>query len=447
MEDHFLADNLIEGPSTWPRTRASKMPAGIQISGQGHVVCYNRIRGFADAIDTFPSPRCAAIDIHNNDLSELTDDGIEMDYSERNTRCFHNRLTNVFQGISIQPVFGGPVYVFRNVMYNVAVEPFKLHNSPSGCLIFHNTVVKHGMPALLYTPETVRHCLSRNNLYVGTAGRYAMEYLARMIDCDYDYDGFAGGPFANFLRWNGVRYGTLDELRCRAPVLRHARLLDTASLFAAGTRPPKMLQRSIAPGSTSGSLLAQRPSTQDRRCPASKMLIAGPGPTWVPTNWASRSLITARGVRPPGPPRPPMSPHAIEWSPTPWQTRRKDPEFPLDASPRGHAMRPNRRRLPRPAGREELREKPLPRDPPLGRAGQAAVPRRDDHQAAGKVHHPDRLGPGDGLGSIRDGGGEVTSSRNEINPLEHALSQELPADRLEPHSCNSPPLDCPVEMR
>ena len=87
--DHFIADNLIEGPSTWPRTKGIEDARGIQISGQGHVVCYNRIRGFADAIDTFPSRRCAAIDFHNNDLSELTDDGIEMDYSERNTRCFH----------------------------------------------------------------------------------------------------------------------------------------------------------------------------------------------------------------------------------------------------------------------------------------------------------------------------------------------------------------------
>ena len=63
------------------------------------------------------------------------DDGIELDYSQRNTRCFHNRLTNVFQGISLQPVYGGPVYVFRNALYNVAVEPFKLHNNPSGGLI------------------------------------------------------------------------------------------------------------------------------------------------------------------------------------------------------------------------------------------------------------------------------------------------------------------------
>ena len=239
MDDHFIADNLIEGPSTWPRSKGIEDARGIQVSGQGHVVCYNRIRGFADAIDTFPSPRCAAIDFHNNDLSELTDDGIEMDYSERNTRCFFNRLTNVFQGISMQPVYGGPVYVFRNVMDNVAVEPFKLHNSPSGCLIFHNTSVKHGTPALLYTRETVRHCLSRNNLYVGTEDHYGMDFLARMTDCDFDHDGFAGGPFQVFLRWNGVRYATLDDVKKRAPVLKHALLLDVRTLFASGALPPE----------------------------------------------------------------------------------------------------------------------------------------------------------------------------------------------------------------
>jgi Right handed beta helix region len=242
--DHFVSDNLIEGPSTWPRTKGIEDARGIQISGQGHVVCYNRIRGFADAIDTFPSRRCAAIDFHNNELSELTDDGIEMDYSERNTRCFHNRLTNVFQGISMQPVYGGPVYVFRNVMYNVAVEPFKLHNNPSGCLIIHNTSVKNGTPALLWTSDSVRHSLSRNNLYVGSQARYGMDFTARMTDCDFDYDGFAGGPYEIFLRWNGIRYGTLEEVRQRAPVLKHAVLLDARTLFASGAMPPADVARS-----------------------------------------------------------------------------------------------------------------------------------------------------------------------------------------------------------
>jgi hypothetical protein len=246
-EDHFIADNLIEGPSTWPRTRGIEDARGIQVTGEGHVIAYNRIRGFADAIDTFPSVRCSAIDVHNNDLSELTDDGIEMDYSERNTRCFHNRLTNVFQGISLQPVHGGPVYVFRNAMYNVAAEPFKLHNSPSGALIFHNTSVKRDIPALVWTTDPVRHGFSRNNLYVGTAADYAMDYTAPMVDCDYDRDGFAGGPFRTILRWNGVRYGSLEELRSRAPVLRHAVVLDAATLFAAGVRPPDDVSKVFGP--------------------------------------------------------------------------------------------------------------------------------------------------------------------------------------------------------
>jgi hypothetical protein len=236
--DHFISDNLIEGPSTWPRTKGIENARGIQITGEGHVVCYNRVRGFADAIDTFRSPRCSAIDIHNNELSELTDDGIELDYSERNIRCFINRLTNVFQGISMQPVHGGPVYVFRNAMANVAVEPFKLHNGPSGCLIFHNTVVKHGPPVLLYTSDRVRNCWTRNNLFVGTAASYAFECTAPMVDCDFDYDGFAGGPFRLFLRWNGIRYESMNEVRRRAPVYRHAVMLDSAGLFASGARPP-----------------------------------------------------------------------------------------------------------------------------------------------------------------------------------------------------------------
>jgi hypothetical protein len=234
----FIADNVIEGPSTWPRTKGIEDARGIQATGSGHVVCYNRIRGFADAIDTFPSSRCAAIDFHNNDVYELTDDGIEMDYSERNTRCFANRLTNVFQGISAQPVHGGPVYIFRNVLYNVGVETFKLHNSPSGVLMLHNTSVKRGMPLVLWTSAPVRNCVSRNNLFVGTEGAFAYETTAPMVDCDFDYDGFAGGPWQQFLKWNEGRYATVADTRAQAPIYHHAVQFDAARLFAAGLYPP-----------------------------------------------------------------------------------------------------------------------------------------------------------------------------------------------------------------
>lgn len=234
----FVADNVIEGPSTWPRTKGIEDARGVQLTGEGHVVAYNRIRGFGDAIDTFPSKRCANIDFHNNEISEMTDDGAELDYSERNVRCFSNRFTNVYQGISTQPVFGGPVYVFRNAIYNVVLEPFKMHNSPSGALFFHNTVVKRGMPFFIMTNKAVRNSRTRNNLFIGTEGNYAFESSAKMRECDFDYDGVGGGPWKLFMKWNNVRYGSVDETRQKAPAWKNAVVVDAANTFASGAGAP-----------------------------------------------------------------------------------------------------------------------------------------------------------------------------------------------------------------
>ena len=228
VEDFLISDNDLEGPCTWPRTKGIEPERAIQVTGTGHVIRHNRIRGFADAIDTMPSARCSAIDIYRNEIDVMTDDGIELDFSRRNIRCFENRLTNVFQGISAQPVKGGPAYVFRNVLVNVVLEPFKLHNRTSGVLLYHNTVVKRGTPFLVLANEPVRNCVSRNNLFVGTAGGYAALFESPMERCDFDRDGFSGGPWKPFLKWNGRRYATPGELRERGPAFRSAVLLAPA---------------------------------------------------------------------------------------------------------------------------------------------------------------------------------------------------------------------------
>jgi hypothetical protein len=233
----YIADNVFTGRSKWPRTKGIESRRGIQVSGTGHVICYNRISNFGDAVDTFSNYPCAAIDIYGNDISECTDDGIEMDYSEHNTRCFDNRLTNVFQGISIQPIHGGPVYVFRNAMYNVTAETFKMHNNPSGGIFYHNTSVKAGMPLVLWTGEQVSNCIMRNNLFIGTKGNYAYESTAPMRRCDFDYDGF-GGTWKQFLKWNRTRYDTIAAARKNAPVYRNAVRVNPATIFASGIKPP-----------------------------------------------------------------------------------------------------------------------------------------------------------------------------------------------------------------
>ncbi|HTL52723.1 MAG TPA: right-handed parallel beta-helix repeat-containing protein [Planctomycetota bacterium] len=234
MVDNYIADNLIEGPSTWPRTKGIEDTEAIQVAGDGIVVCYNTCHGFGDALSTMHDTRCLAIDFYGNEISECTDDGIEMDYSVRNTRCFRNRLTNCFQAISEQPIYGGPTYVFRNALYNVELEPFKMHNSPSGALIFHNTVVRDGPALTLQTTDAVDHCVYRNNLFIGTKAAYAYECGPKMKRCDFDYDGF-GGVFEQFLKWNDQRYEAIGK---GAPVEEHAVMVDVPGCFASHVAPP-----------------------------------------------------------------------------------------------------------------------------------------------------------------------------------------------------------------
>jgi hypothetical protein len=73
----------------------------------------------------------------------FNDDFIETDGSVRNIRVYRNRGVNAFHGgYSSQPVFGGPVYFFRNLLYHVpSGVAFKLDARPAGLLMYHNTII------------------------------------------------------------------------------------------------------------------------------------------------------------------------------------------------------------------------------------------------------------------------------------------------------------------
>jgi hypothetical protein len=71
---------------------------GLFLNGDGHVVCYNRIRNFHDgmslALDAPSTPPGRAIDIYNNLISEVNDDAIEGDYAIHNIRIYRNKMLN-----------------------------------------------------------------------------------------------------------------------------------------------------------------------------------------------------------------------------------------------------------------------------------------------------------------------------------------------------------------
>jgi hypothetical protein len=212
--DFYVCDNTVEGRLAWPLTYGSDGAAhsdddGLVVGGFGHVVCHNQISGFADALQ-INQAGSRAIDFYGNEVLWTYDDGVEMDGGEGNVRTFRNRFTNTFDTISLQPILGGPAYVFRNIVVNVAGEQMKFHalattppQEPNGILAYHNTFVAPGSDIYMGSPNSSHHFRIYNNLFVGpaTLPSYAVEWDGPIDDGVFDYNGyFSDGTFSfNFL--------------------------------------------------------------------------------------------------------------------------------------------------------------------------------------------------------------------------------------------------------
>jgi hypothetical protein len=181
----------------------------IKVYGAGHVIARNAIAYFHDGIaistygtpETDPDRQPAAIDIYSNDLHMFNDDFIETDGGVRNIRVYRNRGVNAFHGgYSSQPVFGGPVYFFRNLLYHVqSGVAFKLDARPAGLLIYHNTIIGEQS---VRSPNGNVHW--RNNLFLGrdTPGRGIMTWANATGNHSSDYNGFRpNAGVANQYSW------------------------------------------------------------------------------------------------------------------------------------------------------------------------------------------------------------------------------------------------------
>ena len=229
--DFYIADNLFLGRDdrfrlvgwTGPMW-ASAGPYGshqltsyyaIKVYGPGHVIAHNAIAYFHDAIgvSTYGTPekdperQASSIDIYNNDMHMSNDDFVETDGGVHNVRVFNNRGVNAAQGgYSSQPVFGGPVYFVRNILYHVpSGVAFKFSAKPAGLFVYHNTII--GEQAIR-DPSSNMHY--RNNLFLGrdTADRGIMAWANATSAYSSDYDGFRPnkGVAAQY-RWLGPKPG------------------------------------------------------------------------------------------------------------------------------------------------------------------------------------------------------------------------------------------------
>ena len=234
----YICDNVLEGRHAWPKVDSSTWnDEGITVSGEGHTVCFNTLSGFGDALglaNTTDIPNIA-IDFYGNEVLWTGDDGMELDFAHRNVRAFDNRITNAAMGVSLQPVWGGPVYIFKNVFLNLVASAYKLNNDPSGFFIFHNTSARtlgtgnwgaYAWTSLGYTqgdgdPAYAGNFQFKNNILVGlTAPAYVTTDL---ILEEIDYNGWSpDGAFRFVDTW--VNFA---DLQSNSPHEANGRILDS----------------------------------------------------------------------------------------------------------------------------------------------------------------------------------------------------------------------------
>jgi hypothetical protein len=245
-----ISDNIIEGRTPWP---GAGIPAeeGIDLRGSGNVVAYNSVRYFGDCISVYPQTGPSyGNDVFGNDVSYCVDDGIEIDYNQANVRAWRNRVMNSRMGVSVQPILGGPAYIFRNEFFNLESDPIKMHNQTTGYWVAHNSGAMNGN-GQSDDGSMWRNATFRNNLFLGTA--YAFEFTTSPDEGfrDFDYDAWGttraiGGAGSPFFKWNNTRYNRLPDL-----IAAGVEVHGVTALFgdAINATLPATWNTDVAPGS------------------------------------------------------------------------------------------------------------------------------------------------------------------------------------------------------
>jgi hypothetical protein len=138
-----------------------------------------------------------AIDFYNNDVTNVDDNCIEADGAAYNIRVLRNRCFNHgHRALSAQPVFGGPAYYIRNLVYHAPEGgALKTSSTPSGLVVYQNTFIA----AVRWMLGPISNVHFRNNLILGRSE--APELFAVDTFTNYsssDYNGFRPNEDAGF---------------------------------------------------------------------------------------------------------------------------------------------------------------------------------------------------------------------------------------------------------
>lgn len=227
IQDNTFYDTDFDWPWDAVKDGSELETGGVRFydpaQGRGTVIRRNTFHDYFDGFGVCPGSTSDATnetDVYENLAYNIGDDGVETDGQCSNVRLWGNTFHDVLMGISVAPVYTGPVYAIRNLIYRTGVgnndytgSPFKFNSGydQSGPMyLFHNTA-DAALPGnnglYVKAPGTWRLIYARNNIWAGTA--YAVENYNADQPIDLDYDNLWNDNSGDLARWDGVDYATL----------------------------------------------------------------------------------------------------------------------------------------------------------------------------------------------------------------------------------------------
>jgi hypothetical protein len=207
----------------------------VKVYGPGNVAAYNYVANFHDGIDvaTYGNPdgtpnpirerMPVSIDFYNNDITNVEDNCMESDGGAYNIRIFRNRCFNHgHRALSVQPVFGGPVYFIRNIVYHAPEGgAVKFTATSSGIVVYQNTFIAPVKPML----GAISNVHFRNNLILGqseTLETFSVDTYTNYSSSDYN--GFHANGGAEFtFGWSSPPFSVSADNRAKPGMSPQAR--------------------------------------------------------------------------------------------------------------------------------------------------------------------------------------------------------------------------------
>jgi parallel beta-helix repeat protein len=231
IEDNQFSDTIFDWPWDGIKGVGGLEDGGIAFydpaTGRGNIIRRNIFHDDFDGLGVCPSATAALTnetDVYDNLIYRMGDDGLETDGQCSNVRIWGNTFHDVLMGISLAPVYGGPVYAVRNLIYRTGVgnndysgSPFKFNSGYdlSGPMyLFHNTsdaALPGNNGLYIKAPGTWSLIYARNNIWAGTD--YAVNNYNTSQPLDLDYDNLYNGNASDLVRWDDTRYASLAAFR------------------------------------------------------------------------------------------------------------------------------------------------------------------------------------------------------------------------------------------